>query len=44
VLDLKRALLAREYSENYKKLQNIIEKITELNMPLLKKNYAVTRR
>ncbi len=43
-LGKKRARLARQYSENYKKLRNIIEKITELNMLLLKKNYAATRR
>lgn len=43
-LGKKRARLARQYSENYKKLRNIIEKITDLNMLLLKKNYAATRR
>ena len=30
---------AREYSENYKKLKELVEEMTQLNMILLKKDY-----
>lgn len=37
-LGKKREARAREYSENYKKLRNIVEEMTILNMKLLKEN------
>jgi len=37
----KRAPRAREYSENYRKLQAIVEEMTELNMTLLRKDYGM---
>ncbi len=39
-LGKKRLSKAREYSDNYKKLLDIVEEMTELNMILLKKDYA----
>lgn len=39
-LGKKREAQAREYSDNYRKLQDIVEEMTELNMILLKKDYA----
>lgn len=37
-LDKKREAIAREYSDNYKKLLAIIEEMTLLNMELLRKS------
>jgi hypothetical protein len=42
-LGRKRETQARAYSENYKKLRNIVDEMTELNMLLLKKDYAAAR-
>ncbi len=38
-LDSQREAIAREYSDNYKKLLAIIEEMTLLNMELLRKAY-----
>ena len=38
-LGKKREAKAREYSENYTKLREIVEEMTELNMILLKRDY-----
>ena len=38
-LGKKREAQAREYSENYRKLREIVEEMTELNMILLKRDY-----
>ena len=38
-LGKKREAQAREYSENYRKLREIVEEVTELNMILLKRDY-----
>lgn len=38
-LDKQREVIAREYSGNYKKLLDIIEEMTLLNMELLRKSY-----
>lgn len=38
-LGKKRQDRARQYSDNYKRLQEIIEEMTQLNMALLKENY-----
>jgi len=38
-LGKKREATAREYSDNYKKLQEIVEEMTQLNMMLLKRDY-----
>ena len=32
---------AREYSANYKKLREIVEEMTQLNMILIKENYEI---
>jgi len=39
-LGKKRDARAREYSSNYKKLTEIVEEMTEINMLLLKEDYA----
>lgn len=38
-LGQKRQHLARQYADNYKRLQEIVEEMTELNMILLKRDY-----
>ena len=38
-LGKKREPIARKYSDNYKKLLEIVEEMTQLNMLLLKKDY-----
>ncbi len=38
-LGKKRQRLARQYTANYKRLREIVEKMTELNMILLKRDY-----
>jgi ribosomal protein S12 len=38
-LGKKREATAREYSDNYKKLQEIAEEMTQVNMMLLKRDY-----
>ena len=38
-LGKKREATAREYSDNYKKLQEIAEEMTQVNMTLLKRDY-----
>ena len=38
-LGKKREAKAREYSENYRKLREIVEELTQLNMILLKRDY-----
>jgi hypothetical protein len=43
-LGKKRAAQARVYSENYKMLRSIVDEMTEMNMLLLKKDYAAIRR
>ena len=40
-LGKKREARAREYSANYKKLREIVEEITQLNMLLIKENYEI---
>ena len=35
----KRQRLARQYTTNYKRLQKIVEEMTELHMMLLKRDY-----
>lgn len=40
-LGKKRESKAREYSDNYKKLVEIVEEMTQLNMLLLKKDYGI---
>ena len=40
-LGKKRESLARHYSENYKKLLEIVEEMTILNMKLLKENVGI---
>ena len=39
-LGRKREAQAQAYSENYKKLRNMIDEMTDLNMLLLKKDYG----
>ena len=39
-LGQKRQRLARQYAANYKRLQEIVDEMTELNMLLLKRNDA----
>jgi hypothetical protein len=38
-LGKKREDRAREYSENYKRLREIVEEMTQLNMALLKEDH-----
>ena len=38
-LGKKREARAREYSKNYKKLKEMVEEMTQLNMILIKKDY-----
>jgi len=40
-LGKKREARAREYSANYKKLQAIVEEMTQLNMVLLKEDHTI---
>jgi len=40
-LGRKREDRARQYSANYKRLRDIVEEMTQLNMTLLKKNYDI---
>lgn len=42
-LGKKREKEARKYSNNYKKLKNIIEEMTDINMILLKEKYKTKR-
>ena len=42
-LGKKREAQARKYLDNYKKLQKIVEEMTELNMVLLKKDYTTEK-
>ena len=42
-LGQKRQRLARQYAANYKRLQEIVEEMTELNMILLKRDYEQKR-
>jgi hypothetical protein len=43
-LGKKREALAREYVENYRKLQEIVEEMTEINMLLLKRDYTAKKQ
>ncbi len=43
-LGKKREKEAREYSDNYNKLLEIVEEMTELNMILLKEKYAAKKK
>ena len=40
-LEKKRQDRARQYSANYKRLREIVEEMTQLNMALLKENYDI---
>ena len=40
-LGKKRKDRARPYSEDYKRLREIVEEMTQLNMALLKQNYEI---
>ena len=40
-LGKKRQDRARQYSANYKRLREIVEEMTQLNMALLKENYDI---
>ena len=40
-LGKKREDRARQYSANYKRLRDIVEEMTQLNMTLLKRNYDI---